>query len=314
MTNEIELHSFGTYLKTLRSEKGISLSHVSKETGIREYILENIEEENHDKLPEKVYVQNFIRIYANFLNGDAEKAVKYYQDVAPETPMSTVVLMPEKKRGPIDWEYWIKFVVISVLVIAVLIALVFGVFFLIDRPKTEPAVNSPSVESPPLVQPRPPIMSEETSDPDLASPAGKSDENPPNLLENEEMAREENPEPPPFAETDVPEEEVFVEESLPEEATPASADTEESLPAEKPKTYTLAVKCIDTTWLRVTIDGNRVKEYMLKPEEEISLEADESFNLHIGNAGGIQILLNNKPVTIPDAPGKVVRMELPKKD
>jgi hypothetical protein len=45
--------------------------------------------------------------------------------------------------------------------------------------------------------------------------------------------------------------------------------------------------------------------------DQMELEAATGFNLLIGNAGGLKITLNGKPVSIPGKSGEVVTIELP---
>jgi cytoskeletal protein RodZ len=67
--------SFGRYLQAIRLEKAISLEVVSKETRIRKDMLALIEEENHNKLPNEVFVKGFIRAYAEAIGADGSEAV-----------------------------------------------------------------------------------------------------------------------------------------------------------------------------------------------------------------------------------------------
>ncbi|MGD8365135.1 MAG: helix-turn-helix transcriptional regulator, partial [Desulfobacterales bacterium] len=53
--------SFGRYLQSIRVEKGISLKAVSQETRIRLETLHFIEGEDHQHLPDEVYVKGFLR-------------------------------------------------------------------------------------------------------------------------------------------------------------------------------------------------------------------------------------------------------------
>jgi hypothetical protein len=50
---------------------------------------------------------------------------------------------------------------------------------------------------------------------------------------------------------------------------------------------------------------------MLNPQEVIMLSAKEKFDLLIGNAGGIKMLLNGKDVQFSGKNGEVKRIQLP---
>jgi len=62
----------GPFLEEARKERGISLKEAEQATSIRWRYLEGLERENPAELPEKAYVQSFLRSYADFLGLDQE--------------------------------------------------------------------------------------------------------------------------------------------------------------------------------------------------------------------------------------------------
>lgn len=73
----------------------------------------------------------------------------------------------------------------------------------------------------------------------------------------------------------------------------------------------LKVVAVETTWLKVIVDGQSARSYTLKPEERLELEGNNSFNLMIGNASGLKIFLNDRPVQIFGGSGQVVSLKIP---
>jgi hypothetical protein len=71
------------------------------------------------------------------------------------------------------------------------------------------------------------------------------------------------------------------------------------------------VSATENTWLKVVTDQGIPAEYNLKAGEHLKLEARSTFNLLIGNAGGVKLNLNNKPVNVPGKRGEVVNLQLP---
>jgi len=71
--------SFGQYLQTLRLESKISLEKISVETRIGLSMLQLIEKEDHDKLPDEVFVKGFLRAYAKAIGADGTEAVRRYE-------------------------------------------------------------------------------------------------------------------------------------------------------------------------------------------------------------------------------------------
>ena len=102
---------------------------------------------------------------------------------------------------------------------------------------------------------------------------------------------------------------------------PPPADSAQNRPAPPPPTlkpappaappHILMVSATENTWLKVVTDQGIPAEYNLKAGEHLKLEARSTFNLLIGNAGGIKLNLNNKPVNVPGKRGEVVNLHLP---
>ena len=77
------------------------------------------------------------------------------------------------------------------------------------------------------------------------------------------------------------------------------------------QTLKLEVIAVEQTWLKVIVDGQRARSYDLKPEDRLELEGTNNFNLMIGNATGLKILLNDRPVKIFGNRGQVVSLKIP---
>jgi cytoskeleton protein RodZ len=75
--------------------------------------------------------------------------------------------------------------------------------------------------------------------------------------------------------------------------------------------HILMVSATENTWLKVVTDQGIPSEYNLKAGEHLKLEARATFNLLIGNAGGVKLNLNSKPVNVPGKRGEVVNLHLP---
>ena len=73
----------------------------------------------------------------------------------------------------------------------------------------------------------------------------------------------------------------------------------------------LQITALEDTWLKVIVDETESREYNLKSGDAIQLEAKTGYNLLIGDAAGLKLELNQKPVSIPGESGQVVTMHLP---
>jgi cytoskeleton protein RodZ len=78
-----------------------------------------------------------------------------------------------------------------------------------------------------------------------------------------------------------------------------------------PEKLALKIIALESTWIKVIIDEKESTEYQLKSGDEIELEAGTGYSLLIGNAEGLKITLDDKPVFIPGQSGQAVTMHLP---
>lgn len=81
--------------------------------------------------------------------------------------------------------------------------------------------------------------------------------------------------------------------------------------AKTPDKLKLQVTAVEQTWLKVIVDGQNARSYDLKPEDRLELEGTNNFNLMIGNATGLKIFLDERPVKIFGSSGQVVSLKIP---
>lgn len=80
---------------------------------------------------------------------------------------------------------------------------------------------------------------------------------------------------------------------------------------ESPERLVLQLTAVEDTWIKVIIDNKDPKEYNLSAGEHMEMEASAGYNLLIGNAGGLVLKLNEKPIPISGKIGEVVSIQLP---
>lgn len=78
-----------------------------------------------------------------------------------------------------------------------------------------------------------------------------------------------------------------------------------------PEKWVLQITAIENTWVKLIIDNKDPKEYNLSSGELLQVEASAGYNLLIGNARGLELKLNGKPVPILGKTGEVVSIQLP---
>ncbi len=67
----------------------------------------------------------------------------------------------------------------------------------------------------------------------------------------------------------------------------------------------------ENTWIQALIDENTLEEYSFKPGETFTWAMDDKIKLLIGNAGGVDFYLDDKPVKPLGNSGQVVNITLP---
>jgi len=78
-----------------------------------------------------------------------------------------------------------------------------------------------------------------------------------------------------------------------------------------PAVYVLRAETLARTWLHLIIDDSQELEYLLNPNEKHTWRAMSGFRLHIGNAAGLQLYLNDQPLKALGKSGEVVLLHLP---
>jgi hypothetical protein len=75
--------------------------------------------------------------------------------------------------------------------------------------------------------------------------------------------------------------------------------------------HVLVISAHDESWVKVSIDQGTPSEHRLKPGSQLRLEASTGFNLLVGNAAGVKMTLDNRPVQVPGRRGEAVNLQLP---
>ncbi len=87
---------------------------------------------------------------------------------------------------------------------------------------------------------------------------------------------------------------------------------EESAEKKESTVNNLKIEAIDQVWMRIVIDDQETKEYLLEKGQKISLQGIKNFKLHIGNAGGVRVSFNDEYLGKIGESGQVVHLKLPK--
>ena len=97
-----------------------------------------------------------------------------------------------------------------------------------------------------------------------------------------------------------------IEETLP--PPPQIADTTSAPEEKQEKPFSLQLKAIEKTWVRIQINGQPENEMTLNPGETVSHQALNRIHLLVGNVGGLDIIFNGKSLEKFGRSGEVANL------
>jgi cytoskeleton protein RodZ len=318
----MNMKSLGEYLRSERLNRGITLEEISRETRISTRMLQAIEDGNTESLPAGVLVKGFLRAYAQRIGLDPDTVILRYQDLYEEEGARREALEKFHERfRPVPTRR--RFLVPSTTGALVICLLLAWLLTPSDRHQSEP----PGTKAPAMVvQEAPPIpLAVEPAPSAVPLP-------PPPSVQPAPLAV-----PPPMRETVLPSEPPPAGLSEPaSSAAPGGRATQAVTPTPKPVSalpprtgalppaqptpatsrtqpseYVLRGEVTKTTWLKISVDKGKELEYLLQPGETVRWQAKSSFSLLVGNAAGLRLFLNDKPLKPLGQEGQVVGISLP---
>jgi cytoskeleton protein RodZ len=291
-TGPAKVSGLGALLKNERENRGLSYEQLAQITRLRKHFLEAMENEEWQNLPPSVFVKGFIRSYAKALGLEEDKLLDLYKsvlpdDVAPPTP----IIEPKKPRRGI------------ILVLALFLgALAITLYLWMGRPLPEQASEQTEKELAAQVQEEPPK--------EEAQSVVQESEQSGSLKKQEESVDVAKPSVG-LAEMDIP-------ESEPEEKEPNKYPTDEDLlvPATTESSGTTDWRVLTgmvhlRTWIRIYIDDEAPKEYILQPGSRPQWKARRGFYVLLGNAAGMDFEFDGKEIKDIGELGQVVSLRLP---
>ena len=308
------METLGDYLKSKREALNISLQEIAQVTRIRRSILEAIEGNRYDLLPPKVFAQGFIKSYASYLGLDENEVIKRYAELveAPDEDTKTAEVRTSSSSG--------RFFFIILLVAGLIAA---AVFLLRMNPGDENTDDSVPQETAPVSAPPAPVTP--APDESASVESGRETAEVPAAFTSTIMAEEgslttaavEGPpsetagqQPPAVA--GMPPLTAIVEQQPAATAGQPPAAAADQRPARTASTpLVLKIVASQNTWMRIQSDTERPVEFILKGGQTRTVSAAEKFTLRIGNAGGVDLFLNEQGLGKPGKPGEVLQLTLP---
>jgi cytoskeleton protein RodZ len=259
----------GPVLEKARKDKGLTLDEVEQATKIRKRYLTGLEREDYGVLPDAVYVQGFLKTYANYLGLDGEELSRELKDqrrprrergIAYGAPKTSEFDRPLINPGELAKTRNRKTVsgsTILTLVVALLaLAAIVGSLYYVGRGvQTSNSNPSPSSE-------------------EKAGNKNKADNGSKPQAGNEEA-------PAPSAGEEKAAEGAKANDNAASEPQPDSLRVEVSVEG-------------SPSWLSILSDGNLAYEQIAQPGFSQTFEAQREISIKTGNAGAVGVKVNGQ--------------------
>jgi cytoskeleton protein RodZ len=282
------MNSIGEALRRERMRRNLGLEQVARETKINVKLLEAIEAEDFSKLPGGVFAKSFVRQYARLLGLDEEEMVaelqQNYQPVppaareeaAPEPPPAIDLPRVPSWAGKASQSSSPLPALAGVVVVMLVCSAVYAWWQKSSRPEVVPAVESSGTAAPQAPAPAAPAPAPKAQEPQPAP--GVADQQAPQ--QPPAAAVQPGAAPPP---------------NVPAEGASTSAQRTGAGGA-VPGNVRVVITAQEPTWISARSDGTVVYSGTLEPNEKKDLSAANEMRLVVGNAGGISVEMNGKPV------------------
>ena len=290
------MSSFGAYLRDLRERQGVSLDELSRATRVLHHYLEALEADALTALPAPVFTKGFIRACCQVFGVAPDEALALYDQriakdlagvritPAPPPPRDDHVAVPgsERKEGRGRGA-----ILVSLVLLVVLGAALFAVTLALQSGRETDSGRHIEVATPqpadpaPAPAPAPPAESVVAQAPVTPPPAQPS------------PSVQQPAAPPPSATS------PGVAASVPAPSPAARAGLVSS--------YRLVARTTELTWMSVRTEDGRTTEETIPPGQVREWVSNRPFIISVGNAGGVTLELNGRPIPPLGASGVVIR-------
>jgi cytoskeleton protein RodZ len=292
--NEEKNNSAFLALKEKREALGLTLKDIFQRTRISVVNLEAIENGNLHLLPVPIYTKNFIKTYAQTLGIDSKpildnyenylNALKIAETPSPENvPENTSLLT---KIGHYKAYLWTASALIFIVIVSLLISSQYQTVNDINS-NTAGKMAAPDQEKKLDASSQPDKIVGQVNDQAKAIPQPASNEI-----------------------KQIPAQSNAIRQEVATTAPRASGNQNTKAVTGSGEVNLLIIKATEETWIRIKADQNPSYQILLKPGEKIERKA-ASFEMDIGNAGGIKIQFKGKNIENIGKSGQVIHLQLP---
>lgn len=278
--------SIGQLLRSAREERGLTPEQAAYQCKVPLRLLQALEADDYRMLPDPTYLIRLLHEYALLLKLDATALEVEFRSAIRHPPVVSLTPTPPKLTpAPIPWKH--------VLWTAAAILIITPIVFIALSLATKRAAERPT---PPQVAERP----SEAQVPAERAGSGGSERLAAADLESVQPGAA----PGPVGAPALPQAGPEATGPIPSALSPASLP-----PAgeRRPRRFLLAARAVETTWMAVRADDGQERRVLLQQGQTVRFAADTRFVVTVGNAGGVELSLNGKPMPSLGLTGQVIR-------
>jgi len=278
--------SIGQALRKQREERGLTPEQAAYQSKVPLRLLQALEADDYRLLPDPAYLIGLLHEYALLLKLDPKALEAEFRSAIRRPPGGFLPPVPSQPAPtPIPWKH-VLWTAAAILIVTplVFIALSLASKRAADRPAPLQVAERPSEE-------QAPVEGTGSAAPEQL-PAVRPDSVQPGVTSGPTGV-------PAALQTGLPSGGATQETPTP---TAPSLQTER-----KPRRFLLTARAAELTWMAVRADGGQERQVLLQKGQMARFVADTRFVVTVGNAGGVELLLNGRPMPSLGRSGQVIR-------
>lgn len=285
--NDVSGLGLGERLRSARKARALSLEQVAESLHLDENVVLALEDERYESFGAPVFVRGHLRAYARLVGLSTESVLEAYAKAEPDNDGVSPIITRDTAGhsvsvNPVTWGFW-SMVALVGLVLA-------GYVLLDDAPA--PVAVTPVIESERVLESQTLVV------PDVE----------PQAFNTEELVTPE-PDEAPNSATVIDSANADPEGNVAEPVTDPVVETISERPSQ---TVRLSLHFRQESWVEISDVNRRLLFGLQREGRRRELTAEPPIQLLIGNAGGVDLSVNDEPYSVPMArvTGKVARFEI----
>ena len=281
---------FGSYLKSERELRGVTLEELHSKTKIPVRYLKALEKNQFDKLPEEVFIKGYIRSFAKIIGAKEDELLSTYIDITKTASFTDTNNQTTSNQKHFTFEP--KFIFVLTIIVLFLSGSVWGINILIRTFYKDAAESVPTISE---------IKQNETQEKlekDFTIRNQKINEAP-SSLKTTETTTEASPENLKI------DSEISINNSSINlsKKTAAGLKNESEAPNVSTNNTTqlkLVIKVKDNVWFNIAVDNSPVEDFILSQGSEKTFYGEKQYLINAGNKNLIDLTLNDTAINFPN--------------